>query len=165
MALITAYLTLQGSRQGNIPGSVTQKGHEGSILVHSFSQQIISPRDPASGLPTGQRQHSPLTLLKEVDKSSPLLWNALVNNETLVNWQLKFYSAATVPAAMQKQIYTVQLTNASIASMRDYMTDNDDPNNARLPLLEQITFTYQKIEWVWTDGGITAQDDWESPVA
>ena len=164
MALINAYLTLQGSRQGNISGSVTQKGREGSILVHSFNNEIVSPRDPASGLPTGKRQHVPLTILKEVDKSSPLLWTALVNNETLVNWQLKFWSAISVPVPNQKQIYTIQLTNASIASMREYMADNDDPNNAKLPLLEQITFTYQKIEWIWTDGGITASDDWESPV-
>jgi type VI secretion system secreted protein Hcp len=161
---LTAYLTLQGSRQGNIPGSVIQKGHEGSILVHSFSCQIISPRDPASGLPTGTRQHTPLTILKEVDKSSPLLWSALVSNEALVNWQLKFWTAVSLPVPMQKLIYSIQLNNASIASMRDYMADNDDPNNARLPLLEQISFTYQKIEWVWTDGEITAVDDWETPV-
>ena len=162
---LNAYLTLQGSRQGNIPGSVIQKGREGSILVHSFSNEIISPRDPVSGLPTGQRQHLPLTILKEIDKSSPLLWSALVNNETLVSWQLKFWANVPGLTPTQKQIYTIQLTNASIASMREYMVDNDDPNSAKLPLLEQITFTYQKIEWVWTDGGITAGDDWESPVA
>jgi type VI secretion system secreted protein Hcp len=27
-----------------------------------------------------------------------------------------------------------------------------------------VAFTYQKIEWTWVDGGITAMDDWESPV-
>ncbi len=29
---------------------------------------------------------------------------------------------------------------------------------------EEVAFTYQKIEWTWMDGGITAMDDWESPV-
>jgi type VI secretion system secreted protein Hcp len=29
-------------------------------------------------------------------------------------------------------------------------------------MLEEITLTYQKIEWTWTDGGVTAEDDWES---
>jgi len=26
-----------------------------------------------------------------------------------------------------------------------------------------VSFVYQKIIWTWTDGGITAEDDWESP--
>jgi type VI secretion system secreted protein Hcp len=27
---------------------------------------------------------------------------------------------------------------------------------------EEWSFTYQKIEWTWLDGGITASDDWEA---
>lgn len=160
-----AYLTLKAAKQGNITGSVDQKGHEGSILVHSFSCEVTSPRDPASGLAAGKRQHQPVTILKEVDASSPKLWSALVSNETLVEWTLRFWTPAPAGAGEERQIYTVQLTNANIASMREYMQDNDDPNGAKMPLLEQISFTYQKIEWTWTQGGITASDDWETPVA
>jgi hypothetical protein len=35
---------------------------------------IVSPRDSASGLPTGKRQHKPIVITKELDKSSPLLF-------------------------------------------------------------------------------------------
>jgi type VI secretion system secreted protein Hcp len=162
-----AFLTLKGQKQGDIHGGVTQKGREGSILVHSFSNEILSSRDPTSGLLTGKRQHLPVVILKEIDKSSPLLWSALVNNENLVTWELKFWAPALAGGAgagVEKQIYTINLTNASIASIREYMLDNDDPALARFPLLEEVTFTYQKIQWAWTDGGITAQDDWESPI-
>ena len=31
--------------------------------------EIISPRDPASGLPTGKRQHSPLGYIGETEKN------------------------------------------------------------------------------------------------
>lgn len=34
-------------------------------------EAIISPRDAASGLPTGKRQHKPLTITKELDNMSP----------------------------------------------------------------------------------------------
>jgi type VI protein secretion system component Hcp len=30
-------------------------------------------RDPASGLPTGKRQHKPLFITKQIDKATPLL--------------------------------------------------------------------------------------------
>ncbi len=39
----------------------------------SSTSSIQSPRDPASGQATGKRQHSPIVLTKELDKSSPLL--------------------------------------------------------------------------------------------
>jgi type VI secretion system secreted protein Hcp len=155
-------LTLKGQKQGVIKGPVTQKGRENSILVHSFSNQILSPRDPSSGLPTGKRQHKPVFILKEVDKTSPQLWTALVNNENLTEWELKCWS--TTATGLEKQTYTIELTNASIASIREYMPDNEDPAKANLPLLEEISFVYQKIQWTWTDGGVTAIDDWEAPV-
>ena len=155
---LSAYLTLAGQRQGSIQGSVTQSGREGTILVHSFDCSIVSPRDPASGLPTGKRQHKPIMILKEIDKSSPLLWSALVNNENLTSWILRFYSPT--PTGATTQSYTITLTNASIASIDESLADTAVPANLSLPLYEQISFTYQKIQWTWTDGGITAQDDW-----
>jgi len=161
---LTAYLTLKGQKQGNIGGSVTIKGRENSILVHAFNHEILSPRDPASGLPTGKRQHQALSILKEIDKSSPQLWSALVNNENLPTFQLAFYGMAAAPG-VEKLLYTIALTNASISSITESMLDNELPANASLPLREQVTFTYQKIQWTWAEGGITAMDDWASPVA
>ena len=35
--------------------------------------KIKSPRDSASGLPTGKRMHKPMIITKELDKSSPLI--------------------------------------------------------------------------------------------
>jgi type VI secretion system secreted protein Hcp len=160
---LNAYLTLKGQQQGSINGSVTEKGRENSILVHAYNEGITSPRDPASGLPTGKRQHTPIVIVKEIDRSSPLLRNALVNNENLTAWQLKFFAAG--PTGVQIQTYTINLTNASISSITASMLDNEDPTRASFPLREEVSFVYQKIQWVWTDGGITAQDDWISPVA
>ena len=159
---INGYLTLTAQKQGDIKGGVTQKGREGTIAVHAFNLQIFSPRDAATGLPTGKRQHEPIRILKDVDKSTPLLWNALVNNENLTSWVLKFYAPS--PNGIEQQMYTVSLTNANIASISESMLDNEIPANANIPLREDITFTYQKITWTWTDGGITATDDWSSPI-
>src|ERR1700678_3115759 len=159
----TAYLTLKGQKQGDIKGGVTQKGREGSILVHAYDCEILSARDAASGLPSGKRTQEPVTIVKEVDSSSPRLWAALVNNENLTQWQLDFWSADPTQGAAEKLIYSVSLVNASIASIHEFMDDNQAAAQATLPLQNEITFTYQKIEWTWTDGGITASDDWETP--
>ncbi|WP_044238634.1 type VI secretion system tube protein TssD, partial [Chondromyces apiculatus] len=82
---LAAYLRLKGQTQGDIKGSVIQKGREDSIMVIAVSHEIISPRDAASGLPTGKRMHKPFVITKELDKSSPLLYNVLTNNENIVD--------------------------------------------------------------------------------
>jgi type VI secretion system secreted protein Hcp len=159
----SGYLTIVGQKQGAFNGGVTEKGHENSILVHAFDVQIASPHDPTTGAASGRRQHQPVLILKEIDKSSPLLWNALVTNETLTTWLLKFFTASAT--GVNQLLYSITLTNASIASMDESMLDNGVPANATLPLREQITFTYQKIQWTWAEGGVTASDDWNSPAA
>lgn len=43
--------------------------------------EVTSPRDAASGLPTGKRQHKPMTITKELDKSSPTLEQPITSND------------------------------------------------------------------------------------
>lgn len=74
---LNAYLKLKGQKQGDVKGSVTQKGRENKIMVIAVSHEVVSPRDMASGLPSGKRQHKPFLVTKELDKSSPLLYKAL----------------------------------------------------------------------------------------
>ncbi|HEY4379140.1 MAG TPA: type VI secretion system tube protein TssD [Acidobacteriaceae bacterium] len=157
-----AYLTVAGQKQGQITGGVTIKGREGNIEVHAFSETVLSPRDASTGLPTGKRQHTPVMIVKAIDRSSPLLLNALVNNENLTTWVLKFFGNDASGKVLQ--IYSITLTNASIASITQSLPDTSIAANASLPLREEITFTYQKIQWTWMDGAITAQDDWQAPV-
>ncbi|MBI4954207.1 MAG: type VI secretion system tube protein Hcp [Myxococcales bacterium] len=164
---LNAYLKLKGQKSGEIKGSVTQKGRENKIMVIAVAHSIVSPRDAASGLPTGKRMHKPYVITKELDKSSPLLYNMLVNNENVSEWELQFWTpqlAAAGGVGAEKQHYTVKLTNANIASIDFRMLNNKNPELTRYAEYEEVAFTYQKIEWTWMDGGITALDDWEAPV-
>ena len=58
----------------------------------------------------------------------------------------------------------MQLQNASIAGIRHEMLNNKYPENMKHKEREHLSFCYQKIIWTWVDGGITADDDWETPV-
>jgi type VI secretion system secreted protein Hcp len=164
---LNAYLRLKGQKQGEIKGSVTQKGRENSIMIIAVSHEIMSPRDPASGLPTGKRMHKPFIVTKELDKSSPLLYNALVNNENISTWELKFWTPqvkAQQGVGTEVNHYTVNLLNANIASINFRMPNNRNPDLMKYAEYEEVSFTYQKITWTWVEGGITAEDDWETPL-
>jgi type VI secretion system secreted protein Hcp len=156
-----AYLKIVGKKTGEVKGSVTVRGQEGKILVIAADHEVLSPRDPVSGLPTGKRMHKPFVITKETDKSSPLLYNMLCTNEVITEWTLQFFG--TLPTGVQAQTHTVQLVNAVISDIVFTMPNNKHPDLASLVEYEDISFTYQKITWTWTDGGITASDDWSSP--
>ena len=158
-----AYLRLKGVNQGDINGPVTRPGRKGSIKVIAWTHEVISPRDAASGLPTGKRQHRPITITKEIDSTSPLLMNVLVNNENLPQWELALWQHNASGKAVH--YFTIRLTNASIAAIRQEMLNTQVPDNKPLREREHISFCYQKIEWTNLAGGITAEDDWEAPVA
>jgi len=165
---LNAFLTLQGKKQGPIKGSVTQKGREGTIMVIAAQHEVLMPVSNAgSGAAVGKRIHKPFVITKELDKSSPLLYQALVNHEELTVWELKFYTAAVTAAGgagQEKQHYTVKLTNAFITDIRFFLPNTREPDTAKFSSYEEIEFKYQGIEWIWTEGAITATDQWDAPV-
>ena len=164
---LNAYLSLKGQKQGAIKGAVTQKGREGKIMVIAVSHEIVSPRDPQSGLPTGKRQHEPFVITKELDKSSPILYSVLCTNENITEFELQFFAqkAAAGGSGVEVNNYTVKLTNASIVDIRFTMANNKNPELVKFAEYEEVAFTYQKITWTWVDGGITASEDWQTPVS
>lgn len=160
---LNAYLRLKGAKSGEIQGSCLQKGREGLIVVIASSHEVHAARDATLGLATGQRLHKPFVITKEVDRASPLLYQALVNNETLPEFELQFWSVnlgGRAGSGMECQHYSVRLTNAQISDIRFTQPKTRDEALARCAEFEDIAFTYQRIEWLWVEDGLTAQDDW-----
>jgi type VI secretion system secreted protein Hcp len=147
-----AYMTIRGQKQGEIKGGVTQKGREGSIALIDVAYEIKTPFDAASGSLTGKRQHSPIKITKEIDAASPLLFQALVTNETLTTVKFEFWRP--YPEIVSPYFF-ILLTNALITSLALTSSDGEDVHE-----IEQIQFVYQKIEVTWVSGGESAQDDW-----
>ena len=123
-----------------------RQGALSPITLTGISHAIVSPRDAASGQSSGKRQHGDVKIVKEWDKSTPLLFRAAANNETLTSVLIGLLRNGT-------QVATIKLTNAHVA---DY---------AEHGLTESWSFTYQKIEWTWIDGGISFADDWQASAA
>jgi type VI secretion system secreted protein Hcp len=159
---LNAYLKLTGQKTGPIKGSVTLKGREGTIMVIAVDHELSSPRDPSSGLLSGKLLHKPIRIRKEVDRSSPLLYQVLTMNENLTGWELQFWRPT--PTGTEVNHYTMRLTNANLANIEFHMPNTKDPDLQRYTEFEEVSFIYQRIEWTWTEGGITAYAEW-APVA
>jgi type VI secretion system secreted protein Hcp len=156
------YITITGQKQGAIKGDVTLKGHEGAILGLALSHEIISPRDPQSGLPTGKRMHKPMKITTPWGSATPRLLNSLYTNETLTSVHMSFLRPTATGA--EAQFMTIDLTNASVSDFVSIVPNGSDPSLAKVQEYNEISLTYQKITTTFTVGGVTATDDWEAQV-
>jgi len=155
------FLTVTGQTQGSIEGSCTIKGHEKTMLIQAVEHVIEIPKSPQTGLPTGKRVHGALILTKELDKSSPKLFQALTSGEQLTDVKLSYYRISA--AGKEELYYTTELKNAIITSARTWVPNCLDGAHKTMGHMEDISFTYETIIDTWTPDGIEAQDSWNSP--
>ena len=154
------YMTLRGQKQGVIKGEVTRKGLEGSHFLLAYSHEIVSPRDPASGLPTGKRQHQPFRVVKLLNEGSPALLNAMAANEVLPTVTIDVWGVNNV--GVEAKILTYTLVNANLISIRPWMPNQSDSAAANYPPAEELSFSYESIRVLWVPKGTEAQDTWSS---
>lgn len=155
-----AYLTLEGTKQGKVEGSVTQKGREGTILVQGLAHEVRIPRDRQNGSATSSRVHEPMTVTKTVDKASPKLYQMLTTGEELKSVEVKWYRID--PAGREEHYFTTKLEGAVIVSVKPSLPNCLDPQFENLSHMEDVSFTYRKAIWTWVPDGIEAEDDWEN---
>lgn len=136
---------------------VTDDGSEDLIEVYGFSHEIVSPRDASSGLPTGKRQHKPVNITKEIDKSSPLWSSGLVDGDTFSVVILTTRKDAE--DGSRRVIKTIKLNGASVCGVSNTLS----PDHKRET--ELISFCYESISWTWhtKDGDKVITDTWEQP--
>jgi type VI secretion system secreted protein Hcp len=129
--------------------------------VYSYEHSIEQEINPASGLPTGKRQHKPFVISKEVDKSSPLLFSCIITGKTF-NVQFNFLERdPTSGNTSMKVVKTIFLENASVVRVTEL---DDNPDLIGVSGKEQVAFAYQKITWTDVEESKASEDDWESPV-
>lgn len=160
------HMTLEGQNQGVIEGSSVIQGRENTILVYSLDHVIKMPRDTNTGLPTGKRIHMPMTVIKEIDKSSPKLYQALTSGEQFGDESkegviLDFYRIS--PSGNEEKYFCVKLLKAIIVEVKAFFPETFFPDNEPYKHMEQISFTYEKIIWTWEPDGIEADDAWLAP--
>lgn len=144
------YLELVGAKQGQIRSA----GKDGLIPVMNFAHEVTTAREAGSGLATGRRQHQPLKIVKAIDRATPLLYNAMIMHENLTKVTLQLQEAGPTAGNKPATAYSIALTNARISSIVQKVEESTG-----VPY-EEISFTYQSIDWTWHDGGVTAHDDW-----
>lgn len=158
------YVTIEGKKQGKFKGESIREAHKDKIAGLSYSHEINSPRDVATGQASGKRQHGPVTITKEWGASTPQIFQALVSNESLTSVLFEFIH--TTPDGAEEVYQTVKLANATVSKVRQITGVGESASTAKTQAtydtheLEEVSFTYQRIEVENLPGQTSAMDDW-----
>jgi type VI secretion system secreted protein Hcp len=137
--MFDAYLKIDG-----VPGESSMTGFEDQIEVLSYSHGIVQPsagsRSSAGGGTTGRCEHHDFTIVKEVDKATPLICGKCSDGKHIDNVVLTLCRAGgTTPVAFME----IKMTDVVISSVQ--------PSGSKEGLpIESVAFNYGKIEWVYT---------------
>jgi type VI secretion system secreted protein Hcp len=154
---VTQGLITEGALTEDSVGNMYQEGHEDSFMVQAFEHNISIPRDSQSGQPSGTRIHMPLKVTKVFDKSSPLLYQALVTGESL-ELEIEWYRTSS--EGTHEHYFTHLIEGAIVVDMKAMMPNCQDPNMAQFTHLEEVSFSYSTITWTHEIAGTEGNDDW-----
>jgi type VI secretion system secreted protein Hcp len=141
-------------KQGRFKGET----RDNRILGVGFAYQVTSPRDMATGQASGKRQHSPIVITKEWGAASPQLFEALTANEVFGTVLVEFVETRRTGA---EEVYqTISLTNATVSGMRMLLAEPPPGEPADNRALEDVSFTFQRIEFENKPAKTAAMDDW-----
>ena len=117
-----------------------------SSIVYGYSHSISNPYDPATGALTN-RQHSPLRIMKPIDKATPKLIEACTKGTVIPIVSLKMYFQTD---SVAKRFYVIELTNAKVTSYQGYGSVMVEDQDYDFPK-ETVSFTYESIKWIYTE--------------
>lgn len=128
--------------------SVTSMDRGNQIRLKRFDYQVETPRDADTGALTGKRQHKPIKIVKQVDKTSPLLFKALCNNEPIDRAEFRFFRRLSDKTEHHYQ--TIVIEHGNVASYRQVTTKNG--------MFDIVTFVYRDITITYETNGASHRD-------
>ncbi len=127
--------------------TIASMDREGTIQCGAFDHEVSVPYDAATAQTTGARVHGPISIIKRIDKTTPLLLKALCLNEPVDSAEFMFFRPATSGDGAEEKYLTILLENAKIVAI-----ENAYPN------VERVSFLSCKIRWTYEIGGAEFQD-------
>ena len=129
-------------RLGDIKGESTDLKHKDEIDILAFTQSFINPGDFSSGGggSTGKVQCGAITMMKNIDKSSPLLLKGVATGQHFKDAVITFQS----DDKSSFQYYTIALTSVIVTELTQ--TDAQDPNR----IFEKLVLNAAQFEFKYT---------------
>jgi type VI secretion system secreted protein Hcp len=156
----TIHLALQIDGNDIVGESRITSLHRGNTIeCLSYKYELLSPRDQRTGRIIGRRQHGPVSITKDVDSITPLLFKALTCNEPVNRAEFRFYRPNPSGDSREQHFYTVLLENGYITFVRQFSEEEFPKDGAPCrAMTEEVSFVFQTITWTCEVTGSTHSD-------
>ena len=160
-AAVDMFLKIEGTKQGQFKGEgaaatgrlpASQFSYQESAISGAGAGKVAAP-DKATGQTTGRRMHGTITIVREVDKASPMFAKAMSTGELLSSVDIEFVHNG---ASANPEVYkTLHMSNVMVTAIHPVGGGTDRP-------VESITFTADTQNIVAKDknGNKSAIDNW-----
>jgi len=157
MPIFVNFGTISGEKTGN--GQVHGLNLGMKALTPNTVRFIQSPRDVSTGQSVGRRKWEPLKIIKEIGSSKPLFFT-LGRNKVLPTLHLNFEKPDS--AGKLVTYFTITLSDATVGSIVRKPAPSFSKRSiaADTHELEEIEFTFRKIEYKYSSGKTSHSDDW-----
>lgn len=155
---VPLHLWLKDEGGADLRGSSEVSGREGSIEVLSLTHGIHSPTDGHTGKLMGSRHHRPLTIEKEIDRSSALLYRAVACGLTLQSGELRFYR--TNESGREEAYFSMLLKNVKVVGVSPRVPNIKEAVSVHRNHFEVVELMYEEVTWTYADGNMMFKDAW-----
>jgi type VI secretion system secreted protein Hcp len=100
-------------------------------------------RSGTAGRATGRRQYEPIVFTKRVDRSTPLLYQALAQNQR-VDGEFKLFEIDPVDGTV-RHFFTIGVERGAIIGIHSESPDVRDPNVASWDAFETVSLMFATI--------------------
>lgn len=145
----------KASDDGSTSQAASKKGYDyyQSLSAYRVSSldnsvtKVLNPRDAASGLPTGKRQHKPVIVSTNIDKSTPVLYEQASSTVAVSEGSTSIGSGG---GAGKVSMQDIHFTKRCAGKTTEYTALNGE---SIIPTADCPDGTCSlKITWTWNDG-------------
>jgi type VI secretion system secreted protein Hcp len=151
-----------------VKGEIIIKNHEGSelegprennsCLVFEFEHQVYLPYDKEENKIQGSRRISAFSIVKDIDKLTPQLYDIVCNGRKCTEIKIILYRIAA-ETGEEEEYFNYTLEDAKIVSVENWMPSTKIEANENIGHLEKVTMLAKKFTWSFLDGGIEYQEE------
>jgi len=158
-----------------IPGESTEGGHEGWIELESYSYEVAGPI-PSDGLHGGRPDFGDLVIMKQLDKSSPKLYEACCNGQHIAEVILEVCESSGANSVFMryvlKDVICKHIDSSSPRIFKEWGSASPQifagaPGGAIVEPesrpVESVSLNFGKIRWEYvTSEGQTVTTGWDT---
>ena len=164
-AALNAYMTLTcgGTEiQGDPPGITNFGGVDVSTMieVYAVGLNVSVARESTSGSLSGKRSYKPIRLLKRVDKSTPLIVQALAENQSC-DAIIRLFDVDP-DSGVTRHFFTITITQGRIAALMPVVPSTLDAATASAPISESLSIAFGTIGFESETGSTAYEDSWQT---